>query len=175
MIRNSSARLTLPPETSTTPSSSTTIRPLAPMMGSPGTHSSSRWPRRAHSRVVMVAGADGPRLRMFSEPETSTRPGPPNVAPMTSTRPRIVDGVNGAAVEEELAACLDRQLAVRGDVEGYQLCLLSGADHRRATGRDADVGVAEAKGGDAEGPVGVVLPLVVGVGINPQSLSRHWE
>ena len=66
--------------------------------------------------------------------------------------------------------CSTFSYAVRGDVEGDELCFLSRADDRRAAGRNADVGVAEAQGSDAQGPVGVVLPLVVGVGIDPQSL-----
>ena len=52
--------------------------------------------------MVMVAGADWPRLRMISSPETFTRPGPPIVAPMTSTRPRMVEGVNAPPYRKSL-------------------------------------------------------------------------
>ena len=71
----------------------------------------------------------------------------------------------GAPIAGMVVDRIRRKTAILGGLH-----VLSCPDDRQTTRWNADIGVAQAQGSDAQGPVGVVVPLVVSARSDPESL-----
>ena len=109
-------------------------------------------------------------------PDTLTRAGPPNASAVEDLNaPKDRRGRQRAAPSAACRPSVDSQHGVLVDVQGDELCFLSSADdgERRRLGIRERRGCSRCSGDDPQGPVGVVVPLVVLAGSDSQSLPRR--